>query len=321
MSDVRCDPTVRQLEVFLMLASELHFGRAAARLYLSQPALSRQIRALETRLGVDLLDRTTRSVHLTSAGSVLLPKVRSVVEAARDMREEARSQTRGAFCGPRVGFFQAEAALPHVAGVLQEVRRIEPGVDIRLATLDFRTQASAVLDGTVDVAFCYLPVARGIQFRSLHTEPRTVGVHSAHPLAGRDEVRLEDLAAEKVIGMSEAVPPLWRDFWTLADRPRDSVPLADHSAEDFETVFTAVALGHGVCVAPSAARRLYPRPGVSYLDVAGISDCTSVLAWAAERRDTPEVALFRKAAETLLRRRDHTSHPRMMSVVGAPPHG
>ena len=295
--DARRDPSTHQLRLFLVLAEELHFGRAAARLFMTQPALSHQLRALEERLGVPLVTRTSRSVELTQAGSALIPEARAAIAAMARVSQVADRHAREVRGHVRIGCFQAKAALPIVRRLLEEFQRRHPDVILEMRTLDFVGQTRALLDGEVDAVFCYLPVPEGIQAQVLAQDARVVGIPAGHPLAARTSVTLDELDELPVIGNSEQIPAVWRDFWIASPRPSGKpVRVVPHGAPDFETVLSAVALGQGICFAPAAARLLYPRPGVAYLDVPDLSPCSSALAWQTRRRDTPAVTALREAA-------------------------
>ncbi|RKN53333.1 LysR family transcriptional regulator, partial [Streptomyces klenkii] len=168
----RREPSTHQLRLFLVLAEEAHFGRAAARLFMTQPALSQQIRALETRLGVLLFDRTSRGVALTPAGRALLPEAREVVEAMVRLRRHADTHAREVRGRLVLGFIGAEASMPYAHAVLGELHARHPRIGIELRALDFADQIDAMANGDVDAALLRPPVPPGVQTLQLATEPR-----------------------------------------------------------------------------------------------------------------------------------------------------
>lgn len=292
------DPSVHQVRLFLVLAEELHFGRAAGRLYISQPAFSRQIRRLEEHLGITLVERSTRRVQITAAGQALLPGMRALVEASDALRSAALDELRTV--SGRVVLGSYITALPVVTELVALLHKRHPGLDVELREVDFVAQASALLDGSADAVLCYGPVPPGIQTLCLATEPQVVCLPEAHPLADRTSVSLAELAETPVVGLAPAVHQEWRDFWAADPRP-DGTPVSysDHAATTFESSVSAVSRGHGIRFVSAACRELFPRPGIRYVDVSDAPPCTAVLAWAASRRDTPGVvALRRAAAET-----------------------
>ncbi|WP_149181915.1 LysR substrate-binding domain-containing protein [Streptomyces sp. TRM49041] len=298
MSDAS-DPSLRQLRLLLVLAEELHFGRAARRVYISQPALSRQIRRLEEQLGVALLERSTRRVRLTAAGEALLPRVRDLVAAADGLRRSVREQRRAVSGRVVLGCYVT--ALPVIGALVERFGRDRPGLEVELREVDFVEQFGALLDGRVDAVLCYGPVPEGVQSLHLATEPVVVCVAEGHPVAGRPSVTSADLAGVPVVGLSPEVPRGWRDFWAADPRPDGShVSYTAHTATTFEGGLAAVARGEGVRLVSASCRELFPRPGIRYVDVRDAPECAAVLAWAGARRDSPGVVALRRAAAELV---------------------
>ncbi|MDH2387949.1 MULTISPECIES: LysR family transcriptional regulator [Streptomyces] len=292
------DPSMRQLRLLLVLAEELHFGRAAERLYISQPALSRQLRRLEEQWGVALLERSTRRVRLTAAGEALLPRVREAVGAAEALRNAVREQERSLSGRLVLGCYVT--ALPVIRALLERVEERHPGLETALREVDFTEQFGALLDGRVDAVLCYGPAPRGVQSLRLATEPVVACLTDGHRLAGRRSVTLAELARVPVVGLSPAVPDGWRAFWAADPRP-DGAPVAytAHTATTFEGGLAAVAQGAGLRLVSASCRELFPRPGIRYVDVSDAPPCAALLAWAAARRDAPGVVALRRAATEL----------------------
>ncbi|MGX5185865.1 LysR family transcriptional regulator [Streptomyces avermitilis] len=289
------DPSVHQLRLFLMLAEELHFGRAAQRLYISQPAFSRQIKRLEEQLGLTLVQRSTRRVQITMAGENLLPRIRALVEAADALRQAASEHARSVT--GRVVLGSYITALPVVTELVAVLRRRHPALNVALREVDFVEQVGALTDGSVDAVLCYGPVPPGIQALRLATEPQAVCLPDSHPLATRTAVSLAELADLPVVGLAASVHREWRKFWAADPRP-DGTPVAytDDAASTFESSVSAVSRGHGIRFVSVACRELFPRPGIRYVDVIDAPPCTALLAWSAERRDAPGVVALRRAA-------------------------
>ncbi|MEU5212530.1 LysR family transcriptional regulator [Streptomyces sp. NPDC020742] len=295
------DPTVHQLRLLLTLAEELHFGRAAARLYLTQPALSQQIRSLEQRLGVELFTRTSRRVEVTPIGQELLPLVKSVVEATDDLRNAARHASLGRG-GLRLGVSDCAAALASTRGVLASITALHPGLDLTVRVLDLVEQTTALADGQIDAAFVYLPVPDGLHVQPLTTEPRVVCVSSGDPLARRSVVRLADLAGRPMVGLTPEMPRRGRDFWAVDPRPDGSpVRYTSHRITRVESLLSAVSFDGALAFLPSVAAELYPRPDISYLPVPDVPPCTFAVAWPAANHDTPQIAVVKEACRQLRR--------------------
>ncbi|MFD3616558.1 LysR family transcriptional regulator [Streptomyces sp. NPDC058676] len=291
------DPSIRQLRLFLALSEELHFGRAAARLYITQPALSQQIRDLEVRLGVRLFTRSSRAVDLTVAGRALLPDVRATVEAADRIRRTADAQTRQLSGRLIVGSIGAEAAMPHTRAVLQALHESHPGITVQLLSLNFVEHIAALVRQEVDVVFLRPPVPEGIDLRHLATEPRVACLPADDRLADLPHVTLAQLAGYPVVAMPDEVPRVWWDFWAVDPRPDGSPVRYGPVATDMESLFHIVAGGEAICFLPAAARELFPRPSIRYVDVTDLTPSTSALAWLSTRQSEPGIAAIRQAAD------------------------
>ncbi|MFF8787435.1 LysR family transcriptional regulator [Streptomyces sp. NPDC015125] len=294
-------PSVQQLESFLMLAEELHFGRAAARLFVTQPALSRQLRALEERLDVVLLQRSRRHVEITPAGAALLPEARAVVEAMAGLCRAADSHARQIEGRLVIGSIGAEAAMPYARAVLDELHARHPRLRTSVRGLDLESHFDALERGEVDVLFLRPPVPPGIETLTLATEPRVACLPSDDPLAGRGEVTLAELSGRTVVDVPPQCPRVWWRFWVVDPRPDGSPVRYGPVVPDMEALLLAVSRGQAMAFLPAAARRFFPRPGISFVAVPDLPPCTAALAWVARNRTLPTVAAIRGAAVTVLR--------------------
>ncbi|BCJ66261.1 LysR family transcriptional regulator [Polymorphospora rubra] len=296
------DPSVHQLRLLLVLAEELHFGRAAARLFMTQPALSRQIKALEDRLTIRLVERTTRTVVLTPAGQALLPAVRDAVSAMDLLRREADSHGRSLTGRLSIGSIGAEAAMPFTHAILDQLRSRHPDIDVRMSSLNFVDHIAALVSGDVDVAFLRPPVPPGIGLLHLATEPRVACLPADDPLAAAPRLTLAQLGGHTFLDVPPEAPRIWWDFWAVNPRPDGTAVRFGGVVSDMEGLLHAVARGEGICFLPAAARKFYPRPGIAYRDVTDLAPSTSALAWLDGNRDQPAVAAIRRAARTVLAR-------------------
>jgi DNA-binding transcriptional LysR family regulator len=185
----------RLLRPFVALADELHFGRAAERLHVTQPALSQQIARLERQVGVPLFARTRTRVDLTEAGAAMLPSARAAVEAAAAADEVARSHARGEGGELRLGLSPGAHYLAQA--VLAEFARRRPKVRVRASQDSSGALAEQVAAGRLELAlgFCTEPLD-GVVCERLRDEPAVLAVAAAHPLARRERVDLAELAGE-----------------------------------------------------------------------------------------------------------------------------
>ncbi|MEU3220216.1 LysR family transcriptional regulator [Streptomyces sp. NPDC006971] len=294
------DPSTHQLRLFLALAEELHFGRAAARLLITQPAFSQQIRSLERRLGLQLIDRTSRTVELTSSGHALLPRARAVTDAMAELHRTAEAQSREVSEHIVIGALSTEPVMPHSRAILDELNKQRPGLTVEVRALNFLNQYEALTSGEVDVAFVRPPTPPGIQVLELVEEPRVVCLPSEDPLADEAEVKLEQLSGRPMVTMPPESPQEWRDFWTVSPRP-DGVPIPFGPLTlDVEGVLHAVSRRQAIGILPASVRTFYPRPGIIYRDLVDVSPCTMALAWPAKNRDRASITLFRTIARTIV---------------------
>jgi DNA-binding transcriptional LysR family regulator len=296
----RADPSIHQLRMFLVLVTERHFGRAATRLYISQSALSQQLRALEDRLGVRLVDRSSRTVELTPAGRAVLADVREVVAAADQLQRAVRRHVAGTTGELVIGTIGAEAAMPYTKAILAAVHREHPDLVIRMRNLNFVDHIRALVTGEVDVVFLRPPVPEGIQTLHLFTEARIVCVAADDALATRGRVSLADLAGHRVVDVPPEAPRAWWNFWVIDPRPDGSPVRYGPVVPDVEALLHAVAQRQAIAFLPAAARDLFPGRGVAFLDVDGAPPCTAALAWLARNRADPMVAMIHRIAATVV---------------------
>ncbi|MGW7820384.1 LysR family transcriptional regulator [Streptomyces puniciscabiei] len=285
------DLDLRKLRYFVAVAEELHFGRAAERLHIAQPALSRQIRSLEDELGAEVFDRGRRGTLLTPAGQQLLEDAVPLLSSAQALvrRVKAAAQDTPTLT---VGFMPGITVTPAMA--VFTARR--PGVDVRLLRTTWDDQVEVLLDGRADIGVVRLPIdRRGLQVRPLFNEPRVVMLPVGHRLADRASVTVGDLASEHLLQDPDAVPE-WRDVaLELRGERRPEVPETHQVEEKLELV----ASGAGICVLPLSTARFYTRPDVIPLPVEDIGPGEVALAWAASRRSSLVHDFAEAAAETL----------------------
>ncbi|MEU1892793.1 LysR family transcriptional regulator [Streptomyces pristinaespiralis] len=294
------EPSVHQLRLFLALSEELHFGRAAARLFMTQSALSRQIQDLERRLGVPLFARDSRTVRLTDAGSALTVEARATVEAMGLLRVRAGQWARTLTGHVVVGTIGAEAAMPYTSAILERLGVLHPGITVEVRSLNFSEHLAQLLSGDIDVAFLRPPVPPDIELLELAVEPRVAALAAGDPLADRSGIRLADLSDRVFVDVPPEVPRVWWDFWAVDPRPDGTRVRYGPVVSDMEGLLLSVARGEGMCFLPAAARDFFPRPGVRYVDVVDLSPSVSALGWPAQRRLRPGVQAMREAAAAVM---------------------
>ncbi|MFI6996653.1 LysR family transcriptional regulator [Nocardia sp. NPDC050175] len=280
------DVDLRKLRYFVAVAEEMHFGRAATRLHIAQPVLSRQIRALEAELGVELFRRDRRGTELTAAGQQLLDDARPVLTSAEAMTRRVRAAAQGP-ASFAIGFMPGIT----VTSAVRSLRSNHPDLDVRLLRTSWHDQTEVLHDGRADVSIVRLPIdPAGLETRALFTEPRVAVVPAGHRLAGKESVRIADLAADHLLQDPDAVPE-WRDIATEL-RSGDHQPVRPiHSVEE---KLELVAGGAGIAVIPASTARFYTRTGVAAIPIEDIGPNQVALAWSSGRC----TALVQEFAET-----------------------
>jgi DNA-binding transcriptional LysR family regulator len=281
------DVHVRDLRYFLAVAEERHFTHAAERLHISQPALSKQIRALERQLRTTLFDRAGGGVRLTRAGAELVSHAKSMVGGWEQAQHDL---SRVSACTLVIGMHTSPGR-----GLLPQVRaRIVahcPDAALELRQLAWSDRTAGLADGTTDAAFIWLPPPAA-PFRSIPiaSEPRLVALPADHPLASREDVAMADLLDEPFLALPESAGPL-RDYWLALDQ-RDGRP-ARIAGEitDTEETYEAVASGIGVCLLAAGNAPIFDRGGISMPVVRDLSPSELALAWN-ERNCPPLLHTF-----------------------------
>ena len=291
--------TLEQLRGFVAVADELHFGRAAARLQMTQPPLSRQIQKLERAVGAQLLERDNRRVRLTAAGEVFLVEARRLLGLADSAPELARRVSSGSSGVVRIGF-TAASTYGILGGLLNDVARALPDVDVDLAEMVTREQVAGLLNEEVDLGLARPPFdAEAFGSRLLHREALLVAAPSGHRLLELDRPLVAaDLGNDAVVMHS---PTKARYFYDLV---AGIVPIAAentvHTVSQVLTMLWLVAAGRGVAFVPASAARL-PIEGVGFvrLETPVPEPVELHLLWA---RGSKNPALWR-VLEVLERRR------------------
>ncbi|MDN0195521.1 LysR substrate-binding domain-containing protein [Streptomyces sp. S.PNR 29] len=290
------DVHVRDLRYFVAVAEELHFTRAAERLYVSQPALSKQIRALERQLGVELFRRRPRGVELTDAGTALLPHARRVLDdwaQGAAAVESVRAARHGTLV---VGM----STSPGRGGLLPAIRSrftaAHPQATVRLRQVSWEDPTGGLADGEVDVAFVWLPLPDPERYRwtVVAEEPRLVALPDEHPLTARPEVDFTDLADEPFLALPPSAGVL-RDFWLALDERGGRPPRIGAEVAGTEETYEALVAGLGLCLVAAGNAPLITLGGVTTRPVRGLAPSRYALAWRREDGERPLVRAYAEA--------------------------
>jgi DNA-binding transcriptional LysR family regulator len=286
------DVDTRLLRYFAAVAAEGNLTRAAERLFVSQPALTKQIKQLEAQLGVELFTRSRAGMTLTAAGEALADGTPGMLAAWDQVLRNTKAAASRAARVLRVGFMSSAAneATQQIIAAFGR-RRPDWRVDMRQAAWSDPTAGLA--SGEVDAALLRLPFPGqdDVRIEVLLTEPRWVALPVIHPLAARDRVPFRQLWDEPFVA-APVETGFWRDYW-LATGERQGHPVRIGAVTDQPDAYlTAIANGDGIALVPESAARYYARPGITYRPVTGVSPSQVGVAWSPANDSNPVVQDF-----------------------------
>ena len=279
------DVHLRDLRYFVTVAEHLHFTRAAEALFISQPALSKQIRVLERDLRAPLFERDRRQVRLTAAGSALLPGARAVLDAWRaaeaDLATAAARQAATLVVGMSTG--PGRGLLPAVRARLAEAA---PGVRLHLRQVPWDDPTgglTAAGPDRTDAALVWLPVPQPDRYAwlTVTTEPRLLALPGTHRLAARDTVDISDVLDEPFLALPATSGHL-RDHWLATEARAGRPVVVGAEVGNTEETVEALTAGLGICLIAAGNAPLITRDGITTRPITGVPPSALVLLW---RRD------------------------------------
>jgi DNA-binding transcriptional LysR family regulator len=266
---------LRSLRYFVAVADERHFGRAAARLHMTQPPLSRAIKQLETELGALLLHRSPAGVTLTAAGAALYDEARTLLEQAEHAR--ARVAAAGGAATFTIGFL-ADSAEEFGTSLPLAFRQRHPGVRVRIRETDLADPTAGLRAGLVDVALTRTPFDRaGLSIRVLRSDPVGVVLRTDDPLAGRDRLQLSDLADRRWFQLPEGTDRIWRAYWNGSSP--DGAPRGGPVVRTVRECLQAVLWDGTIGLAPLAPLPPAWPEGLTTVPLADMPPSRLVVAW------------------------------------------
>jgi DNA-binding transcriptional LysR family regulator len=251
---------LRHLRYFICVAEEMHFGRAAMRLGISQPPLSQQIRALEDELGARLFERTSRRVRLTEVGRMFLPEAREALAQVERAVRVAQQSERGELGRLRLGFTASAPFVPRIADALYGFQQSHPDVDLTLQELARDDQIYKIVNDEIDIGIVRelnQPVLPdGLTYRCLISEEMLLALREDHPLAQQgDSVAIADLAGVPLVLYGATNGAGFNEHLLALCEAAGFQPRIALQASSFATLLGLVAAGFGATVlAPSLAR-------------------------------------------------------------------
>lgn len=288
---------LRDIEIFLTLADELHFGRTAERLNVSQARVSQAIAKQERRMGTALFDRTSRQVALTPVGARLRDDLRQgyeLIQSGLAAASRHRHEPEGIVTVATMGAIGYE-----MRPVVEAFVRRHPGCSVEPREFHFSDPFGRLRRGEVDVQVTWLPVEEPdvrVGPRVL-TEGRVLAMSSDHPLARECEVSVEVLADEPVFDVGAGVPGYWEQAMLPRRTPSGRPVRRGRPVRTFHEILTRVAAGEGVTPLNAHVRRYYTMPGVTYVPITDVPDTEWVLTWLADR-ESPEIRAFAETARS-----------------------
>jgi DNA-binding transcriptional LysR family regulator len=306
--------SLARLSCFIAVAEELHFGRAAERLHMTQPPLSRQIQQLEAELGVQLIDRTTRSVTLTPAGVAFLPDARRILQLAESASLTVKRVPAGDLGTVVVGFTaaSAHAVLPRL---LERTREHLPDVKLELREMVSSVQVEALMTGELDLGMARPPLNRpGLVSRPLLHEQLIAALPLEHPLAGiTRQLTLSDLDGQDVIMYSPVQARYFNELLISTFTIAGATPRYVQYVTQVHTMLVLVRSGIGLALVPASAATLHP-DGVVFRSIGAFRERPVELD-AVWRSDSTNPALLRLLRD-VLPQREWTTDDLVESFVG-----
>ena len=282
---------LRRLRYFLAVAEELHFGRAAARLEIAQPPLSRQIAALEAEIGAQLFDRSRSQIQLTQAGAVLEGHARALVERLDSAWRETRLVGEGRAGRLRVAFV-GSASYGVLPTLIKSYRSHYPRVELALSAMNNAELHSAIIQREIDIAVAR-PDLHDDELRAepLAHEDLILAIPDNSELIDRKEVIFADLADQTFVLYPRRPRPSFADHILSICRDEGFEPSSMEMAQDFQTAISLVSVGVGVSVVPASVAQA-TRPGVFYRTFEGPNPGTRLTVHARRDNRAPQVMNF-----------------------------
>jgi len=275
---------IRQLWMFLAVAEEQNFGRAAARLAMSQPPLTEQIKVLEHSLKLKLFERSRRGTQLSPAGSAILPAVRQFAFQVEQLERVVREVAAGQSAVLHVGAITS-AMLDTVPQLLNHLRQVHPKLTVFVREIDSVEAIPGLEAGELDLAFVRLDgeVGNGIATVPLQEDRLAVAITRNHALASQARIRLKSLATEQFVMSSRHVSPMYFDLLTSVCRTHGFAPRVLHEVRSLTSQIAYVSCGQGVALVPTSMRKLAPENVVIRPLQEKIMIVTVAAAWNEQR--------------------------------------
>jgi DNA-binding transcriptional LysR family regulator len=287
---------LRQIRSFLSVAETLHFGRTAALIHISQPALSLQIRALEEEIGVPLFARNRRKTTLTEAGVAFRKEAAAAMSQLDLAIRKSRLAANGKLGFLRVGFIFT-AGFEIVPSIVRQFRSLNPEVEFSLRSIPTATQVRMLETGSLDIGFLRLPIGEhsALEVQTVHREPFVVVVPGSHKLAKKKRVHLREVSGENFVMYERSYAPGFHDLILGMLRDAGIVPYVSQTAAEIATLISLVDATMGVTILPASAVK-YCVASVVACDIVGDVPMSEIALVCDKRVHPPAVDNFRSFA-------------------------
>lgn len=281
---------INQLRCFVAVAEELHFSRAAERLHMTQPPLSRQIQLLEHSIGLPLFVRSNRMVRLTPAGRHLLPEARAILKMAEQARHSAMRAGRGESGRVVIGF-TAVAGYQYLPEMLVRLRKALPDIDLQLREMVTALQVEALEQGQIDLGLMR-PSRRGetLEHRCVASESLMAAIPADHPLAASRSLHLTDFHDQSMVMYAPDEARYFHDLVNQVLHAQQVFPRHEQHVGQVHSVLALVRSGFGVAMVPESASRLHYE-GIVYRPIGGLAPTKPVELHLVWRRDNDNPAM------------------------------
>lgn len=285
---------VRELEAFLVLAEELHFGRAGERLYVSQSRVSQLLRALEQRVGARLIERTSRKVTLTPLGADFLAELEPAYAALRATVDSVRATARGTEGVLRIGI--QGSGSEYLTEAIELFRHRFPACVTEVVEIPLADPFGPVQRGEVDIAAVLLPMGESdlVLGQVFSEKPQMLAMPKGHPLAARASLSPEDLAEFSLIGVRGPAPQYWRRAQSVDVTPGGRPVPVGPGVGTLREGIELVAAGQGAMLLCHPTAVFHDRPEVNFVPVTGLAHSRLGLVWH-RNRETTRVRAFSRA--------------------------
>ncbi|MFC3533539.1 LysR family transcriptional regulator [Vogesella facilis] len=277
---------IRHLWLFLAVAEEQHFGRAAKRLGMSQPPLTEQIQILEQALKVKLFERSRRGAQLTAVGQAILPAMRKFAEQLESLELAVREAAAGQIGTLTIGAISS-AILEVLPGLIAQIKQQHPGLTVAVKEIDSYEALPALHSGDIDLAFARLEGELGahIGVLPLREEPLAVALPATHALCSRPQLALRDLAGEDFIMFARKVSPISFDRLTAACHSSGFSPRILHEVRSVTSQIAFVGCNQGVALVPASVQHTAPASVVIRPLADALQLVTTAMAWHTQRHN------------------------------------